>query len=155
LALLQSLETAVKTNDSSLFATLVSPHYGADINLWNNGNTVNYNSVRAQTAFTDPTAVDWGVHPASGLPTLGTFAEKVLPTLVDVFAPTRQFKCNDANVLTYTNTWPAAFNNVNFYQVYRPATPGIDFDMNYWLVGMEYIAGKPYILRMVHFIWTP
>ena len=155
LTLLQSFETAVKTSDGNLLASIVSPRYGLDLNLWQYGNTVNYNAERARNAFTDATAIDWGVHPGSLLPTIGTFADKVLPTLVDVFAPTREFKCNDPNLLTYTNTWPPAVNNINFYQIYRPATTSVDFDMNYWLVGMEYVNGKLYLIKAVHFIWTP
>ena len=155
LTLLQSLETAVKTSDGNLLASIVSPRYGWNINLWQYGNTVNYSMDSARGIFADPTVVDWGVHPGSLLPTIGTFVEKVLPTLVDVFAPTRELKCNDPNLLSYTNTWPPAFNNINFYQIYRPATSGVDFDMNYWLVGMEYIGGKPYLIKAVHFIWTP
>jgi hypothetical protein len=150
--LLQNLETAVKTSNGDLLASLVSPNHGVDVRLWHYGNTVNYNATQARSAFTDISVIDWGVHPGSLLPTIGTFTEKVLPTLVDVFAATRQFKCNDPNVLTLTNTFPW---NVNFYQIFRPATASDTFDMNYWLVGMEYIGGKPYLYGMIHHIWTP
>ena len=155
MTLLLNLEMAVKNSDGNLFASLVSPHYGFDINLWQYGNTVNYNTARAAGAFTDPAVIDWGVHPASLLPSIGTFAQMIQPALVDVFAPTREFKCNDPNLLSYTNTWPPAVNNINFYQIYRPATSENTFDMNYWLVGMEYIGGKPYLVKAVHFVWTP
>ena len=152
-ALLQNFETAVETSNGDLLSSLVSATHGVDIRLWHYGNTINYNSSQARFIFTDPAIVDWGVHPGSLNPTIGTFAEKVLPTLVDVFAPTREFKCNDANVLTLTNVWP--WPAYNFYQVFRPATSGNTFDMNYWLVGMEYIGGKPYLVKMIHHIWTP
>jgi len=150
--LLANFESAVETANGSLLASLISPAHGLDIRLWSSGNTINYNASQAASLFTDPAVVDWGPHPASLNPTIGTFAEKVLPTLIDVFGPTREFKCNDANVLSYTNVWP--WSEYNFYQVYRPATPNA-FDMNYWLVGMEYIGGKPYLVKMIHHIWTP
>jgi hypothetical protein len=153
IALLQNLEMAVKTSNGDLLASLVSPNHGLDIKLWHYGNTINYNVEQARAVFTNPAIIDWGSHPGSALPTIGTFTEKVLPTLVDVFAPTREFHCNDSNVLTLTNTWP--WSNVNFYQVYRPATTSTTFDMNYWLVGMEYIGGQPYLYGMIHHIWTP
>ncbi|MBV6396857.1 MAG: hypothetical protein HFACDABA_02459 [Anaerolineales bacterium] len=151
-ALLSNFETAVETSNGSLLSSLVSPTHGLDIRLWQYGNTINYSASQAASLFTDPAIVDWGAHPGSLNPTIGTFAEKILPTLVDVFGPTREFKCNDSNVLSYTNVWP--WPEYNFYQVFRPATPNT-FDMNYWLAGMEYISGKPYLVKMIHHIWTP
>jgi hypothetical protein len=153
MALLASFETAVKNSDGNLLASLVSPSHGLDIKLWGSSTPVNISVARAGNIFTETTVVDWGVHPGSLVPYIGTFAEKVLPTLVDVFAPTRQFKCNDPNLLTLPNTWP--WPGINFYQIFRPATAGDAFDMNYWLVGMEYIGGKPYLYGMVHYVWTP
>ncbi|MEW5938761.1 MAG: NBR1-Ig-like domain-containing protein [Chloroflexota bacterium] len=152
-AMLASFETAVETSDGALLSSLVSPSHGLDIKLWGSSTPVNVSAVRAGNIFTETTVVDWGVHPGSLVPYIGTFAEKVLPTLVDVFAPTRQFKCNDPNLLSLPNTWP--WPGINFYQIYRPATSGDTFDMNYWLVGMEYIGGKPHLYGMVHYVWTP
>lgn len=154
-ALLQTLETAVRTSDGNLLATIVSPNHGVDVKLWSSGNTVGINVDQARPIFTNPTVYNWGFNPASVIETFGTFAEAVQPTLVDVFGPTHELRCNDPNVLTYAVTWPPAWSNVNFYQVHRPATPGIDFDMNYWLIGMEYLNGMPYLFGMIHFIWTP
>jgi hypothetical protein len=151
--LLANFESAVKTSGGDLLASLVSPSHGVDIKMWSSSTPVNYTVERARAIFTDTTMVDWGVNPGSLLPTIGTFTDKVLPTLVDVFAPTRQFKCNDASVLSYTNVWP--WSGINFYQVYRPATASDTFDMNYWLIGMQYTGGKPYLYSMVHYIWTP
>ncbi len=33
--------------------------------------------------------------------------------------------------------------------------PGVDLDLRYWLVGVEYYQGQPYVFAMKHFAWEP
>jgi hypothetical protein len=55
----------------------------------------------------------------------------------------------------YPTPWPGIYQNVNFYAVVKPATPDVVFDWREWLVGIEYVNGKPYIMAMLHFVWEP
>jgi hypothetical protein len=126
-----------------------------DVWLWNSGKAVNFDREHAHVAFETTYVHDWGSHPASGLDTFGSFQEMVLPELQDTFVSTAQRKCNDGAISSYGNTWPAAYSNINFYQVYRPGTPGVELDWNAFLVGVEYVNGRPYLFSLIHFIWTP
>ncbi|MBE3037249.1 MAG: hypothetical protein IMZ62_00315, partial [Chloroflexi bacterium] len=47
------------------------------------------------------------------------------------------------------------YANVNFYTVYKPGTPGVDLDFRYWLVGVEFVQGQPYVFALIHFAWEP
>ena len=45
---------------------------------------------------------------------------------------------------------------MNFYSVYYPGAPANNnLDWRTWLVGMEYVDGKPYLYAMMQFFWEP
>lgn len=153
--LLDKMQTAFANQDGPAFALLVSPTHGVDVWLWNSGVPVNFDAEHARFAFESDFVHDWGTHPASGLETSGTFHELVLPELQDTFVPSAQRRCNDGDISSYGNTWPALYANINFYQVFRPGSPGVELDWNAFLVGVEYVNGQPYLFSLIHFIWTP
>jgi len=154
-ALLDKLQTVFANQDGQTFASLVSPIHGVDVWLWNSGLPVNYDAEHARFAFESDFINEWGTHPASGMETSGTFRELVLPELQDTFVPTAQRRCNDGEISSYGETWPAEYANINFYQVVRPGSPGVELDWNVFLVGVEYVNGQPYLFSLIHFIWTP
>lgn len=154
-ALLDKLQAAFANSDGQTFASLVSPVHGVDVWLWNSGVPVNFDVEHARFAFTSDFVNDWGTHPASGIETSGTFPELILPELQDTFVASAERRCNDGDISSYGNTWPAEYANINFYQVYRPGSPGVELDWNAFLVGVEYVNGQPYLFSLIHFIWTP
>lgn len=154
-ALLQNFTEAIQSSDGARLAALVSPTHGVDVWLWNSGNAINFDAEHARWVFESVFVHNWGTHPASGLETFGSFHEQVLPQLLDTFAPSAEKRCNDAEISSYINTWPAEYANVNLYQVFRNGTPGVELDWNAWLVGVEYVNGNPYLFSLIHFIWTP
>ncbi len=154
-ALLQNFAEAIQSSDGERLASLVSPRHGMDVWLWNSGNAINFDAEHARWVFESTYVHNWGTHPASGLETFGSFKDEVLPELLDAFVPTAERRCNDPAISSYGVTWPANYANVNFYQVYRPGTPGIELDWNAWLFGVEYVNGNPYLFALIHFIWTP
>jgi hypothetical protein len=90
----------------------------------------------------------------SGIETIGTFADVILPKLDDVFLDQSEILCNE---LRWGNTsgevqWPDEFQNLNFYSFYRPAPEdGIPFDWRTWAIGVEYIGGQPFITVLIHY----
>lgn len=153
--LLDNLQTAFATRNGDLLAAVVSPTHGVDVWLWNSGNAINFDREHAHWVFESTYVHNWGAHPASGMETFGSFNEAVLPELQDAFVPSAKRRCNDGEISSYSNTWPSTYANINFYQVYRPGTPGVEMDWNAWLVGVEYVSGNPYVFSLIHFIWTP
>ena len=55
----------------------------------------------------------------------------------------------------YTITWPSSYTNLRYMALYKPGTPGVEMDWRVWLIGFEYIEGKPYLFSMIQFFWEP
>ena len=52
--------------------------------------------------------------------------------------------------------WPLEYENINFYRVFVPGTEQYGgLDWRAWLVGVEYVSGKPYLFAMTNFEWEP
>ena len=155
--LLANLGNALKASDGEVLASLVSPAHGMTIYLWRNGITHTFKPSDARWVFDSTFEHDWGEAPGSGLETIGSFHEMVLPKLLDVFNAEYSLTCNSLGAAAQfgDHPWPVDYANVNFYTVYKPGTPGVDLDFRYWLVGMEYIQGQPKIFALIHFDWEP
>lgn len=154
--LIGNFKTALQTSNATLFASLVSPLHGMDVRLYRNGRVVNYDTQHAQFLFDSTYVVDWGAAPGSGLETKGSFHDVILPALLKVLSKDTMLDCDQVQIggATYKAAWPYA--GVNFYSVYFPGTPANGFlDWRTWLVGMEYINGKPYLYAMLQFFWEP
>jgi hypothetical protein len=53
---------------------------------------------------------------------------------------------------TYDAKWP--YPGVNYYSLYFPGTAANgNMDWHTWVIGMEYVGGKPYIHSMMQFEW--
>jgi hypothetical protein len=159
-SLIKSLGKAFVTGDGVQLASLTSPAHGVTVYLWRNGNPITFDREHIRWVFDSTYEHDWGMAPDSGLETKGSFHEAVLPKLVDVFnapAPGYSLTCNSLGTATQygTEPWPNLYANINYYTVYKPGTPGVDLDWRYWLVGVEFVQGQPYIFSLIHFQWEP
>lgn len=155
--LLANFGTAFSTSNGQLLSALVSPAHGMTVYLWRNGIPHTFKSTDARWVFDSTYQHNWGSAPASGLDTVGSFHVKVLPWLQEVFNASPTFTCNSLGTATQygANPWPLEYANVNFYTVYKPGTPGVDLDFRYWLVGVEYYQGQPFVFALIHFAWEP
>jgi len=156
-SLLKNFGNALKTSSGETLASLVSPVHGMTVYLWRYGLPHTFKQSDARWLFDSTYAHNWGAAPASGLDTMGSFHEKVLPWLQEVFNAGYSLTCNSLGTATQygSNPWPIEYANLNFYTVYKPGTPGVDLDFRYWLVGVEYVQGQPTIFAVIHFAWEP
>lgn len=154
--LINSLSKAVASEDGALLASLVSPSHGMDVRYYRNGNIINYDVVHAKFVFETTFQADWGLSFGSGESTIGSFQKIILPALQQVFTPNSLIVCKQLQTggATYIPEWP--YPGMNYYSVYFPGTDefgGLDWQT--WAVGMDNIAGKPYIAALVHYVWEP
>ncbi len=157
-SLLSDLGSALLTSNGDLLASLVSPPHGTDARLWRYGTVVNYDHARARLLFDSTFQVNWGPAPGSGENTIGAFSQAVLPKLSEVFGSNYELRCNDPmDLATFTLVpWPPEYTNINFYAVYKPGTEAYGgLDWRTWLVGIEYVGGRPYLFSLIHFQWEP
>jgi hypothetical protein len=155
--LIASLRQALVDHDGQLLASLVSPVHGLAVNYLHSGNTANYSPEEAGWVLQSDYAVDWGVHPASGLKVSGSFRETVLPDLLDVLAAQYQTRCNltDLGGGNYTYQWPAPYRNINYLVLHKPGPPGNELSWRTWIAGIEYVQGQPYLFALAHLFWEP
>ena len=153
-ALIEQLKASVNQSNGDLFASLVSPASGINVHLWAYSSGVNFSTPNASTVFTSTASYQWGGGP-SGTPDVGSFKDLIQPKLLDVLnAPNMETYCDDlTKVFPLSNPWP--YPNVRYYNLYKPATPGVDFDFRTWLIGFEYIDTQPYLHSMVTIVWEP
>ncbi len=155
-ALISSFKSAILTSNGPLLATLVSSTHGMDARLFRNGRVVNYDPEHAKFLFASTFVVDWGLAPASGLDTQGSFHDLIVPALADVFSKSYTLSCNQVKVggTTYTATWP--YPGINFYSVFYPGTTANgNMDWHTWLIGTDYAGSKPYLYAIMQFYWEP
>ncbi len=154
--LINSFRAAIASKDGPLLAALVSPSSGMDVRFYRDGNVVNYDAEHAKFVFETTFQADWGLSYGSGEPTFGSFHEIILPSLQQVFTSNAVIVCNQIKVggATYQALWPYA--GMNYFSVHYPGTDqngGLDWQT--WAVGMDNIAGRPYLAALVHFVWEP
>lgn len=154
-AVLDSLKTALQTSNGTLLASLVSPAHGMEARYYRDGRTVIYDKEHARFLFTSTWQVDWGDAPGSGLPSVGAFHQVILPDLLKLFNSTYTLACNQVQVggATYQASWPYS---ANFYSVYYGGTTANgNLDWLTWLVGFEYVNGRPYLYALLPYRWEP
>jgi len=156
--LIDKLKQALNNSDGNLFASLVSPRHG--LKLFYHGtygsNPVVYTTDQARTSFESAEVINWGSEGASGMEALGTFSDKVKPKLLDVLNASYQLHPNDPqNARMYLEPWPTTYQNLNYFAVLKPGTPGIELDWRVWLAGFEYVDGVPYLVTLLHYVWEP
>lgn len=154
--LINTLSQAIANKDGELLASLVSPSYGMDVRYYRNGHVINYDVEHAKFIFETTFQANWGLSFGSGEATIGSFQEIILPSLQRVFTPASLVVCNQIQTgsVTYFPEWQ--YPGMNFYSVYFLGTEEFDYlDWQTWAVGMDNIAGKPYIAALTHFVWEP
>ena len=156
-ALLTNFANALKISNGGTLASLVSPAHGMTVYLWRYGIAHTFKQNDTRWVFESTFEHNWGAAPASGMDTVGAFHVAVLPKLQEVFNASYSLTCNSLGTATQygSNPWPVEYANINFYTVYKPGTPGVDLDFRYWLVGVEYVQGQPFIFAVIHFAWEP
>jgi photosystem II stability/assembly factor-like uncharacterized protein len=153
-ALIEQLKASMNQSNGDMFAALVSPSHGVNVRLWAYSSEVNFNAANAKTVFTGTDSYNWGGGP-SGIPDVGSFKDLIQPKLLDVLnAPNMETYCDDlTKVFPLSTPWP--YPNVRYYNLYKPATSGTEFDFRTWLIGFEYIDNQPYLHGMVTIVWEP
>lgn len=154
-ALIDSLKTALQTSNGPKLAALVSPIHGMEVRYYRDGRVVNYDPTHAKFIFESTFQVDWGNSFGSGQPTVGSFHDVVLPALLEVFNTNYTLTCNQIQVggTTYQAAWPYS---ANYYSVYYGGTQvNGNLDWHTWVIGFEYIGGKPYLYALMQFEWEP
>lgn len=156
--LLNDLKSAVLSSNGQSLASLVSPAHGLDLRLWRYGTVANYDSEHARFLFDSTFQVNWGPMPGSGEDLIGSFMTAVLPKLTEVFGADYELHCNDTlDLATFSLVpWPPEYGSINFYAVHKLGSETYGgLDWRTWLVGMEFVGGKPYLFSMIHFQWEP
>lgn len=155
--LLADFKRALNEQDGDLLASLVSPVHGLEVYYWSYGRSANYTTEEASWVFQSTFDVNWGAGP-SGMDDVGTFSEVPLPELLDVVNDADyEQQCNNLSSveMIFLDPWPPIYQALNFYALYKPATPGIDLDWKTWLAGVEYVQGQPYLMVLRRFVWEP
>ncbi len=155
--LLSGLAHALTASDGAQLSSLVSPAHGMDVLLYRYSTPVNYDPAHAAYAFTSTYANDWGTAPGSGLETVGSFHQFVLPGLQDVFNASYTLSCDHVQTggASYDTSWPAQYTNINFYSAYKPGPSGNELSWRTVLVGVEYVGGQPYVFSLTQMAWEP
>lgn len=154
---INALEQAIRNRDGRRLAQWVSPVHGMTVWLWRSGNPIRFDAEHARWVFDSTYVHNWGMHPASGLETRGSFQEAVLPALEDAFLLSHEVRCNERTVPGLLDSYvvPVQVQNYNFYKVLKPGSPGVELDWRVWLVMVEVLEGKPYLTGLIHFQWEP
>ena len=154
-ALIDSFKTAVLNSDGTLLSSLVSPTRNMDVAFLRDGTVITYTQEHAKFLFETTFEVDWGVAPGSGAAIRGSFHDVVVPELVKAFNQPYTLHCNELKHggATYELEWPY---EGEFYSVYFPGTEANgNLDWHTWVLGVEYVSGKPYIYALMRFFWEP
>ena len=154
-ALIDSFKSAILNSNGSLLSSLVSPGRGMDVAFFRDGTVVNYDQTHAKFLFETTYQVDWGAEPGSGAAKKGSFHEVVVPKLKESFNQQYELHCNELSHggATYELKWPY---QGEFYSVYFPGTAANgNMDWHNWVMGIEYLNGKPYIYALMQFFWEP
>jgi hypothetical protein len=145
------------SSDGEALAAQVSPEHGLAVSLWRFSAPIVFDQAHARWVFDSTYVHNWGAAPASGMDTIGSFHEAVLPWLREVFTASTTSTCNSVGTATQfgDHTWPVEYTNYNFYTLYKPGTPGVELDFRYLLVGVEFVQAQPYLSAVIHFTWEP
>ena len=154
-ALIDSFKKAILTSDGPLLSTLVSPSRGMDVAFFRDGTVITYEPEHAKFLFETTFEVDWGAEPGSGAMKRGSFHDVVVPELVRIFNQPYTLHCNELKHggATYEMEWPY---QSEFYSIHFPGTEANgNLDWHTWLMGIEYVSGKPYVYALIQYFWEP
>lgn len=153
--LIDSFKSAILTSDGPLLSSLVSPSRGMDVAYFRDGTVITYKPEHAKFLFETTFEVDWGTEPGSGAMKRGSFHDVVLPELVRIFNQPYTLHCNELKHggATYEMIWEY---QSEFYSIHFPGTQANgNLDWHTWVMGIEYVGGKPYVYALIQFFWEP
>jgi hypothetical protein len=155
--LLTGFANALKTANGATLATQVSPAHGMAVRLWRYADPIVFDREHARWVFESTYAHNWGAAPGSGMESIGSFHEVVLPTWLDVVNGMYTLNCNSVQTggASYNTAWPALYTNVNFYTLYKPGPAGNELSWRTLFIGVEYVLGQPYIFSVTQMNWEP
>lgn len=154
-AMIDTFKSAILTSDGPLLSSLVSPARGMDVAYFRDGTVITYRQEHAKFLFETTFEVDWGNEPGSGALKRGSFHDVVVPALVQLFEQPYTLHCNELKHggATYEMTWPY---QGEFYSIHFPGTQANgNLDWQTWVMGIEYVSGKPYVHALMQFFWEP
>jgi hypothetical protein len=154
-ALIDSFKKAIVNSDGMLLSSLISPDRHMDVAFFREGTVITYTPDQAPFLFETTFEVDWGAAPGSGETVTGSFHDVVVPELIMAFNQPYSLHCNELKHggATYELAWPY---QGEFYSIYFPGTEvNGNMDWNTWVLGIEYVNGKPYIYALMRFFWEP
>ncbi len=154
-ALIDTLKRAMLNNDGALLSSVVSPN-GMTVHYYHTQkNPITYSAYQAQFLFETTYQAEWGPAPSSGLGKKGSFHEVVVPDLKKIFNTAYTLQCNEIRHgnANYQILWPY---HKDFYSIYDAGTQqNSNMDWHTWVVGIEYVNGKPYIYALMQFFYEP
>jgi SH3 domain-containing protein len=156
--LIQNLKTSVTTDDGVLLASLVSPIHGMTLQVIRDGTRVTYDAEHARWVYDSTYQVSWGAAAGSGQDVVGSFQQVVQPKLVDVLTASFNTVCEQIQLggATYVVAWPPELANIPFDSLYQPGTDAYGgLDWQTWLLGVEYVSGRPYVFSLSYYAWEP
>jgi hypothetical protein len=154
-AMIDSFKSAILKSDGPLLSSLVSPSRGMDVAYFRDGTVITYKPEHAKFLFETTFEVDWGTEPGSGAMKRGSFHDVIVPELVKIFNQPYTLHCNELKHggATYELEWPY---QGEFYSIYFPGTQANgSMDWHTWVMGIEYVSGKPYVYALTQFFWEP
>ena len=154
-AMIDSFKKAILNSDGPLLSSLVSPARGMDVAYFRDGTVITYQPEHAKFLFETTFEVDWGAEPGSGEMKRGSFHNVIVPELVHIFNQPYTLHCNELKHggATYEMEWPY---QGEFYSIHFPGTQANgNLDWETWVMGIEYVSGKPYVYALIHYFWEP
>ena len=155
MAMIDSFKKAILTSDGTLLSSLVSPSRGMDVAFFRDGTVITYKPEHAKFLFETTFEVDWGTEPGSGAMKRGSFHDVVVPELARIFNQPYTLHCNELKHggATYEMEWP--YQN-EYYSIHFPGTQANgNLDWQTWVMGVEYVSGKPYVYALIQYFWEP
>ena len=152
--LIDSLKRAMLNQDGALLSSLVSPS-GMEVRWVRYGNIITYTRDHAPYLFETTFEANWGDEPGSGAPKQGAFHDVIVPDMVKVFNQPYTLHCNEIRHggASYDISWPY---KKDLYSIYDAGTDANGFlDWHTWVVGIEYVNGKPFIYALIQYFWEP
>ncbi|HLE03585.1 MAG TPA: hypothetical protein VI729_03105 [Anaerolineales bacterium] len=144
---------ALESESGDQLAQLASPKRGLIIrhDWWNPEVVTEMGSL--SHLFQEAAGLDWGINRDSGLSITGSFGEVILPQLLDVFSAPPAFGCNRLATGSTAEevAWPSEYTNLNFISFHRAAPSPNSLNWRTWALGIEYVAGSPYLAVLVQY----
>lgn len=152
--LLVELERALAAQDSRALPALVSPKRGLIVRLdpWNP--EVRYGLDDTASLFSDRRPREWGTRFAGETVIRGTFDEVVGGSLRQTVTDGPGLRCNELSLGRQAQglAWPMEYSNLNFYSfMLGPEVTGNPNNWRTWVVGIEYVGGRPYLTLLMQF----